>query len=94
MFVCFNKSRSTNRAVICIQDMKFCALFYDLFFTKVRSLKDPNSKARLIPSQTLEERRQAFNQEKLQGMSVISIVFLVMKTPNTYMIISHSQFVD
>ncbi|CAH8488899.1 unnamed protein product [Schistosoma margrebowiei] len=34
---------------------------------QVRSLKDPNSKARLIPSQTLEERRQAFNQEKLQA---------------------------
>ncbi|KAK4472589.1 hypothetical protein MN116_002688 [Schistosoma mekongi] len=33
---------------------------------QVRSLKEPNSKARLIPSQTLEERRQAFNQEKLQ----------------------------
>ncbi|CAH8460179.1 unnamed protein product [Heterobilharzia americana] len=34
---------------------------------QVRSLKEPNSKARLIPSQTLEERRQAFNQEKLQS---------------------------
>ncbi|CAH8827579.1 unnamed protein product [Trichobilharzia szidati] len=34
---------------------------------QVRTLKEPGSKARLIPSQTLEERRQAFNQEKLQS---------------------------
>uniref|UniRef100_A0A094ZZM5 MAGUK p55 subfamily member 6 n=1 Tax=Schistosoma haematobium TaxID=6185 RepID=A0A094ZZM5_SCHHA len=42
---------------------------------QVRSLKDSNSKARLIPSQTLEERRQAFNQEKLQGLRLRSDIW-------------------
>ncbi|CAL8103531.1 unnamed protein product [Calicophoron daubneyi] len=35
-------------------------------FWQVRPLNDAHGRVRLIPSQTLEERRQAFNQEKAQ----------------------------
>ncbi|KAF5404780.1 putative ATP-dependent RNA helicase [Paragonimus heterotremus] len=34
---------------------------------QVRPLNDAHSKTRLVPSQTLEERRKAFNQEKTPG---------------------------
>ncbi len=35
----------------------------DLSWWQVRRLDNPSSNAGLVPSQTLEERRQAFNQQ-------------------------------
>ncbi|VDN15857.1 unnamed protein product [Dibothriocephalus latus] len=49
--------------------------FQDLNWWQVRRLDNPNGKTSLIPSQTLEEKRQAFNQQITSGFKPLIVRF-------------------